>query len=149
MLEIPTLTAGQTERFWAKVEKCENGCWLWIGYSNLTLGKAKPFWKIWSVRYSARRVSYALARPGPVPPRMYISCGNDLCINPDHLTGRRPYDPWKMSAKNWSKVPTPVELAESLKRGQAVSGNLYPEPPGTSEQIPPCICGGCNESLGE
>jgi hypothetical protein len=71
------------ERFWSKVEKTD-GCWLWraclmpSGYGMFRhAGKA----------VTAHRVSWLLAYGGELGRGIVIqqSCGNRLCVRPDHL----------------------------------------------------------------
>lgn len=69
-------------RFWAKVERPEQGCWEWLackdpdGYGRFRFeGGAK-----------AHRYSYELHK-GPIPTGMQLDhlCRNRGCVNPDHL----------------------------------------------------------------
>ena len=77
-------------RFWAKVQKVESGCWLWLaqhnkrGYSVFALHHGHPFF--------AHRYSYQLHK-GQIPQHLQLDhlCRNRGCVNPDHLepvTGR-------------------------------------------------------------
>lgn len=74
------------ERFWAKVQKSENGCWSWtagkcgMGYGWLRLpGKDGGI-------VSAHRFSYNLHR-GPILDGLELDhlCRNPSCVNPGHL----------------------------------------------------------------
>jgi hypothetical protein len=70
---------GYAERFWARVEKAEDGCWEWTrghlpaGYGQLG-------------RCYTHRIAYELAH-GPIPEGLEIDhlCRNRGCCNPDHL----------------------------------------------------------------
>lgn len=71
------------ERFWAKVLKTDEGCWIWIagkstkGYGKFNLGGRTV---------SAHRLSYEWAR-GPIPEGRELDhlCRNRACVKPDHL----------------------------------------------------------------
>ena len=71
------------DRFWAKLEKVESGCWEWqahvgrLGYGAFFFsGRMGP----------AHRFAYEL-RVGPIPDGLELDhlCRNRSCVNPDHL----------------------------------------------------------------
>lgn len=69
------------KKFWAKVEKTD-GCWNWKGRGNFhhypTPGVMKQI--------VPRRQSYKLAYGHiPMNTTVFQSCGNKICVNPDHL----------------------------------------------------------------
>lgn len=70
--------------FWRKVDKGpRRGCWIWLGH--------KPFVQQCGRRFQAHHVAYRLLI-GPIEEGRTIrrTCGNDLCVNPEHLVlGRR------------------------------------------------------------
>lgn len=76
---------GVADRFWAKVQKSETGCWLWTGtiskngYGNFGLdGRV----------VSAHRMAWQLAH-GRTPPAGAVvmhSCDVRACVRPDHLS---------------------------------------------------------------
>lgn len=79
-------TKGRTleERFWEKVEKFEDSCWIWLaassaGYGQLRCGDKKKL---------VHRISYEF-QYGPIAddPLLTVDhlCRNTLCVNPDHL----------------------------------------------------------------
>jgi hypothetical protein len=65
--------------FWAKVQKLQNGCWLWLGSCNKRYGYFKT-------RIQAHRYAYELMI-GPVPDGLELDhlCRNRYCVNPSHL----------------------------------------------------------------
>jgi hypothetical protein len=80
------------ERFWAKVDKSGEECWLWTahldkdGYGFFRIGGKG------SRNLRAHRVSYEWAR-GPIPETLQLDhlCRTPSCVNPEHLepvTGR-------------------------------------------------------------
>ena len=82
--EMSLTNDGVVARFWAKVDKLDNGCWVWMasrytdGYGKFALTHAK------SVR--AHRFAYEL-EVGPIPEGLVIDhlCRVPLCVNPSHL----------------------------------------------------------------
>jgi len=65
----------------------DSGCWLWRGQiSNSGFGRIMFSTKNGRAMESAHRASY-LTFIGPIPDGTLIrqSCGNRLCINPQHL----------------------------------------------------------------
>lgn len=84
------------ERFIAKVQFDDSGCWLWTaqtsldGYGKIQMGKRAGY---------AHRVSYELL-VGPIPEGLQLDhlCRVRSCVNPDHLE--------------------PVTLAENVRRGK-------------------------------
>lgn len=73
------------ERFWAKVQKIPNGCWLWIGacthkgYGRFNRLNRK---KVKSHRWSWENKNGSI----PVGKMVLHSCiGQRNCVNPDHL----------------------------------------------------------------
>jgi hypothetical protein len=87
------VTAGKTiepvrlsidARFWSKVLKTENGCWLWqasktpAGYGQFVVDRGIP--------KGAHRIAWELTR-GPILDGLTLDhlCRNRACVNPDHL----------------------------------------------------------------
>ena len=76
--------AGSTrDRFFAKVRKTDDGCWLWTanadrdGYGMVTIQSKKQY---------AHRAAYQSFR-GPIPAGMTLdhTCRVRNCVNPEHL----------------------------------------------------------------
>ena len=70
-------------RFWAKIEKCENGCWEWTGVRNwMGYGRVSRAGRI----TSAHRIAYELS-VAAIPDGLSVlhRCDNPPCCNPDHL----------------------------------------------------------------
>lgn len=86
------------ERFWEKVEKRENGCWIWMGASQRD-GRG-CFWSGTKVM-EAYRFSWLLMY-GSLPPNgleLDHLCRVPACVNPEHLEA--------------------VTTAENIRRGMA------------------------------
>lgn len=72
-------------RFWAKVNKREDGCWVWIGGTGNGYGKfglSRPHkHKVLAHRWAWESVH------GPIPAGLQIDhlCRNRACVNPAHL----------------------------------------------------------------
>jgi hypothetical protein len=72
------------KRFWAKVEKTSDGCWLWQGAQ---LPKGYGSFQVGYRRWVGAHVfSYEL-HVGPVPEGLEVlhGCDNPQCVRPDHL----------------------------------------------------------------
>lgn len=73
------------KRFWEKVDKTPDGCWLWTSTTN-RYGVIKYQKKM----YYAHRVSLELYLNRPITDGLYVAhqpiiCHNRLCVNPAHL----------------------------------------------------------------
>jgi HNH endonuclease len=82
LVSLPKLPP--TVRFWSKVEKTLNGCWLWggsrsaAGYGMFYVGAGG--------RTLAHRYAYELVRGGvPHGRELDHLCRNPACVNPEHL----------------------------------------------------------------
>lgn len=67
----------------ARTEIGENGCWNWKGH----FVKGIPQIKIGTKNYTAKRLSFEcyLGEPGESFIHVKSSCGNEVCVNPEHL----------------------------------------------------------------
>lgn len=91
-------------RFWTKVEKTENGCWVFGGkkgvYGQLRIGK--------DVIVVAHRFSWEL-HYGEIPDGLFVlhHCDNLPCVRPDHLFLGRQKDNIRdmfMKGRQWHGV---------------------------------------------
>lgn len=93
------------QRFLAKVEKLDSGCWKWLGgkYANGYGAFYMPYPDGKSRNGLAHRAAYEIFR-GKIPPSLVLdhTCKDRLCVNPDHLE--------------------PVTQKENLLRGAGVVG---------------------------
>lgn len=86
-LEIPELSADEKRRFWSKVEKRPDGCWVWMGDMTVSRGGAR-YGRVLIRRhkYYVHRVTWSMSH-GRIPDGLVIDhrCHNTLCVNPAHL----------------------------------------------------------------
>lgn len=88
------------DRFWARVNRVEGGCWNWTGHVSGGYGRIRrPSGR----RMQAHRFSYELLTGLVIEDGLHLDhlCRNQLCVNPAHLE--------------------PVTPRENLKRGMAPS----------------------------
>lgn len=82
-LPVARPTVSFADRFWTKVAKSEDGCWLWTasiketGYGQFRLDGRAQY---------AHRIAYELC-VGPIPDGLQLDhlCRVRHCVNPDHL----------------------------------------------------------------
>lgn len=69
-------------RFWSKVIRSDDGCWLWSGWTSRGYGCIKVGGK----KKLSHRVSWELHN-GPVPDGLFVChhCDTPGCVRPDHL----------------------------------------------------------------
>ena len=89
----PTCTCTNESRFWAKVEKLENGCWEFKG-AHTAAGYGVFAWYKDNINgrgrakyITAHRISWLFAHGAQVPKGMHLchKCDNPPCVRPDHL----------------------------------------------------------------
>lgn len=80
--ETMRLTPKEGARFWAFVQRQENGCWLWTG----TLQHGYGYFSFRSKIVLAHRLAYKWLR-GRIPNQHQLDhlCRNRACVNPSHL----------------------------------------------------------------
>ena len=87
-LGIPELSVTEKQRFWSKVEKRADGCWVWAGetYSNSNGKLLYGRFRIGAHRYAAHRISWRIFY-GAIIDGLQLDhrCHNTLCVNPAHL----------------------------------------------------------------
>lgn len=75
------------EQFWSRVEKTEDGCWLWMGartrdpYGNPSYGQLKYGDRI----MVAHRVSWMITHGYDSAVKVLHKCDVTNCVNPEHL----------------------------------------------------------------
>jgi len=111
---IAAITDKDKERFFSKIQKQEDGCWIWKGC------KDKGGYGYIGIKGStlkAHRVAKTL-ESGPIPHGMFVChhCDNPPCCNPDHLFIGTNTD-------NVRDAKSKGRLATGNKNG----GRLYPE----------------------
>lgn len=85
-------------RFWSRVSRSGDGCWLWNGYVRPNGYGAFTFgsWRRGVNRtLYAHRLSYELLI-GPIPPGLELDhlCRTRRCVRPDDVRGRVHRDCW-------------------------------------------------------
>jgi hypothetical protein len=72
------------KRFWAKVNKIDDGCWLWTGYTREGYGRFSFRRKLVNAHYFAWEILHGTPVPSGTA-HLLRQCGNKLCVNPDHM----------------------------------------------------------------
>lgn len=109
------------ERFWDKVDKCDDGCWNWLG--SLAGGGYGGIGVNGKMMY-AHRISWEISF-GKIPNGLWVlhRCDNKRCIRPDHLflgTHQDNMDDMKSKGRWKGSFPHPI----SQEQAQQIR-NLY------------------------
>lgn len=120
------------QRFWSRVEKQPNGCWLWLR------GKCQGYGTFWDGRRHARAHRYAYeVAVGPIPAGLELDhlCRNRACVNPMHL------EPVERRTNILRGVAFTAENARltHCPKGHPYAGtNLYLRPDGAHRECRTC-----------
>lgn len=117
--------AADEARFWSKVNKAEDGCWLWQG---TLLRQGYGCFKISGQMFKAHRLAYQYTS-GPIPEGLLIchKCDNPRCVHPDHLfLGTHKDNMADMSAKGRGYLNQPESRLKRVAPDKHPS-HLYPE----------------------
>lgn len=86
------------QRFWAKVDSAEDGCWTWTAcrsWKGYGLFGIRPAPGAPQSNKHAHRVAYEML-VGPIPVGLHIDhlCRNRACVRPDHMEPVTPRENW-------------------------------------------------------
>lgn len=117
------------DRFWAKVEKRDDGCWFWTG-SKLPAGYGH-FAKGLAHRWSYEQFV------GPIPEGLTIDhlCVNPSCVNPEHMEPVTASENSRRAvARRYHRTPLTPEQRESWN---AIAASLLKPPQDRGWANPP------------
>ena len=111
------------ERFWNKVNKHNSisECWTWTG--QLDSKRGNPVFKVFKngkeYHYQSVRVSYYLVN-GCIPNHKTIgkTCGNQLCVNPEHMV---------VGKRGAPRIPKSDILLDGERKGWTWDGRRDPK----------------------
>lgn len=115
--ETSTMRRSLEERFWAKVEPTDDGCWLWTG-SRFPAGYGRL--RSLAERY-AHRCAWMIFN-GPIPDGLHVlhHCDNPPCVRPDHLWLGTPLDNMRdRDAKGRGRHDGPIKPLRGSENGNA------------------------------
>lgn len=110
----------EEERFWSRVRKTEEGCWLWTG---LLLPNGYGRFCPNGAPYAAVAHRYAFEKMvGPIPDgqELHHTCEEKRCVNPAHL---RAVTRWEHSILLTPHNPTAINAAKT----HCIHGHEYSE----------------------
>ena len=121
------------DRFWAKVDKADSGCWEWTGFLQNGYGKFQD--ASGKVRM-AHRVWYEHVN-GPVLTELQLDhlCRNPRCVNPDHL---EPVSPAVNNARSESLSSQHMRATECPRGHLYDKANTYLRPDGKGRGCREC-----------
>ena len=75
-----------SERFWTKVAKSNEGCWIWTAKLNPAKYGGHGQVRVGQTMVGAHRIAWVLTH-GPIPPKLNVlhRCNVAACVRPDHL----------------------------------------------------------------
>lgn len=112
------------DRFWSRVAKSVEACWLWTGSKDDDGYGLAFFWH--RRRIKAHRLSWELNR-GPIPAGLDVlhSCDNPPCVRPDHLFLGTQVENMEDARRKGRLAQVPSETAaaisEAYRSGAAIS----------------------------
>jgi HNH endonuclease len=74
------------QRFWMKVAKSEDGCWMWTGVTTATTDGGHGKLRVGNTMVTAHRLAWTFAH-GPIPAGLNVlhKCDVPACVRADHL----------------------------------------------------------------
>ncbi|WP_253804222.1 HNH endonuclease signature motif containing protein [Mycolicibacterium smegmatis] len=117
--DVPRLTVSESARFWARVRKQKNGCWLWQGATGYNGYGSFYIRNVGTHR--AHRISWGQVH-GEVPLGFDLDhgCRKPRCVNPDHMELTTPrVNYWRRDGRYWAQ-----EMGALLERVKNAEGDI-------------------------
>lgn len=126
------MTVEQWGKIIAKIAYAENGCWIWTGAATTNRqGVRYPAVRINGKTQSVRRVLYEERYgAGTMTKRTTMSCGNMLCVNPEHVILTPPAVPHCAKARGQWRTRPLTGINGVRKLARLVGFRLRKERPG-------------------
>lgn len=134
------------QRFWQKVDRSPDGCWLWRGERQ---GQGYGVVALWingdRERILAHRLAHVMATGDDITDRVVMhSCDNPPCVNPDHLSvgsqldnmrdcktkGRMKLDGLAIGQGMSTPRPASADKTECIRGHAYTEENTYRDPKG-------------------